>query len=571
MFRVARRAAPRRQALVGSLWMAAALLIAACAPASPGAGGSGPAAPARSGPSRIVMAITGDAHTVYNKLNPNSAVRGIGELQQLVNRGLTQTDNRDVRVPILAEETPSVENGLWTVQPDGRMETTWKLRPGILWHDGTPFTTEDIAFTARIASDRDIPILNERAFSYVESVNPADPRTVSVRWKQPYIDADALFGTAAQPVAKHILEPAFLADKLTLTDQPYWSVDFVGLGPFKIKSWERGSHVVLAANDAFTLGRPRIDEVEVRFILDANTLVANTLGGSIDVTMGRGISLDQGVTVRDRWADGSVDMGIPTSAMSIWPQVMNPNPPIMTNVQFRRAMFHGLNRQEMVDTIQYGLTTVIHSGANTREPEFPLIDAQVVKYEYDPRKASQMLSDLGYQRGPDGSLRNAQGNRLEFEYRTITGDINSKTILTSTDQWRALGVGVEPVIIPSQRQNDRPYRATFPAFELLRGGQTFQTLHSSGARVPENDFNGNNYARYTNPEFDALVDRYNATIPRAERIQLAAQGYRHVTENVLNLPLFSDGQPSFISNRVKGVVDIATTGPWNVHTWEVIG
>jgi hypothetical protein len=51
-------------------------------------------------------------------------------------------------------------------------------------------------------------------------------------------------------------------------------------------------------------------------------------------------------------------------------------------------------------------------------------------------------------------------------------------------------------------------------------------------------------------------------------MQVAAVGYRHVSENVLNLPLFSDGQPSFISNRVRGVVDIATTGPWNVHEWE---
>jgi peptide/nickel transport system substrate-binding protein len=543
-------------------------LSAACAPPRAG-GASGPTAPAeRVAPKRIVAAITGDAHTVYNKLNPNSAVRGIPELQAMINRGLTQTDPREVRVPVLAEATPSVENGLWKVLPDGKMETTWTLRPGIVWHDGTPFTTDDLAFTARISSDREIPILNERAFTYVDAVTPLDSRTITVRWKQPYIEADALFGTVAQPVAKHLLEAAYLADKATFTDLPYWSVDFVGEGPYRIRSWERGSHVVLAANDSFTLGRPKIDEIEVRFVLDANTLVANTLGGGVDITMGRGISLDQGVTVRDRWADGTVDMGIPTSAMSIWPQLMNPTPAILTNLQFRKAMFHALNRQEMVDTIQFGLTSVIHSGANTKEPEFPLIDAQTVKYEYDPRKAAQMLTDLGYSRGGDGQLRDAQSARLELEFRTITGDINQKTILASTDQWRSLGVAVEPVIIPSQRQNDRPYRATFPAFELLRGPQTFTNLVSSAARVPENDFNGMNYPRYMNPDFDGLVDRYNATIPRVERMQVAAQGYRHVSENVLNLPLFSDGQPNFISNRVRGVIDIATTGPWNVHQWE---
>ncbi len=558
------------KARLTALVLALALSVAACTPPGIGSGGA-PGAPPQipqSSPKRIIAAITGDANTVYNKLNPNSAVRGIPELQALVNRGLTQTDPRDVRMPVLAEATPSVENGLWKVFPDGQMETTWTLRPGVLWHDGTPVTTDDLAFTARISSDRELPILNERAFIYVAAVTPVDARTIIVRWNQPYIDADALFGTVAQPVAKHLLEAAYLADKTTFTDLPYWSVDFVGQGPYRIKSWERGSHVVLARNDSFILGRPKIDEIEVRFILDANALVANTLGGGIDIAMGRGISLDQGVTVRDRWPDGSVDMGIPTSAMSIWPQLMNPSPAIMTNVQFRKAMLHALNRQEMVDTIQYGLTAVIHSGTNIREPEFPLIDAQTVKYEYDPRKAAQMLNDLGYVKGSDGQLRDIQGGKLEFEFRTITGDINQKTLLASTDQWRSLGVGVEPVTIPSQRQNDRPYRATFPAFELLRGPQVFTNLISSAARVPENNFNGVNYPRYTNPAFDGLVDRYNAAIPRPERMQIAAEGYRHVSENVLNLPLFSDGQPNFISNRVRGVVNIATTGPWNVHEWE---
>src|SRR5437867_3721560 len=261
----------------GSLLLA--VLLAGCATApAPQAGGSGAesAGPARSGPKRIVVAITGHPHTLYNKLNTNNAIRGIDALEKLVTAGLAVENDQNTLSPQLAEAVPSLETGGWQLFPDGRMETTWHLRPGTRWHDGTPLTVDDLLFTVQVARDRELPVFGHIGVLALDDVEALDPQTIRVRWKQPYIDADRMFGmgtsTFAQPLPKHLLEAAYLENKAGFTDLPYWTTGFVSSGPFRVKDWVSGSHLVLEAFDDYVLGRPKLDEIQVRFILDANTL-----------------------------------------------------------------------------------------------------------------------------------------------------------------------------------------------------------------------------------------------------------------------------------------------------------
>jgi len=557
------------------------LVAAGCAPgttspfSAPG--------PQSSGPKRIVAAITGDPHTLYNKLNTNNAVRGIDSVEKLVIAGLAIEDEQDRFRPQLAESVPSLDNGQWQLFPDGRMETTWRLRPEATWHDGTPFTADDLLFTAQVVRDRELPVFGHIGLLALDEVEAVDASTVRAKWKQPYIDADRLFAvgtsTFAQPLPKHLLQAAYLENKDGLTDLPYWTTAFVGTGPFKVKDWVSGSHLVLEAVDGYPLGRPRIDEIEIRFILDSNTLVANVLAGEIDLTLGRGISIEQALQVRDQWRGGKVDSGTLRSALNIWPQLLNPSPAIVSDVRFRRAMFRAIDRQAMVDNLQGGLTQVVESWLRPSEPEYRDLERNIVRYPYDPRRAIQEIEALGYTRGADGMFRDSEGQRLGFEYRTITGDINQKTLLAVSDYWQQAGVAIDQVVIPSQRQSDLPYRATFPAFELLRGNTSVENsnnLHSAGARLPENGFRGGptggtNYSRYTNPRLDTQIDRFFATIPRAERMQIAGQIIQHMTDQVLVMGMFYDLSPAFVGNRLRNVSPMGgdQSLPWNAHEWDV--
>lgn len=561
-------------------------VVAACAgPGAPSGAGSQPRADgapvAERPPKRIVAAIQGDPPSLHPALNPAGAARGAEALIDLVNAGLSVTDDRATLRPQLAEAVPSIENGLWKVFPDGRMETTWKIKPNVRWHDGAPFSSEDLLFTARVGQDREIAVFGNIAYGSMEKVDTPDPHTLTVRWRQPYIQADALFSRRlAPPMPRHLLERALAEDKAAFTELPYFNTEFIGTGPFKLRELVRGSHLTVYANDQYVLGRPKVDEIEIRYILDLNAMIANILAGTVDVTLGKTVSLEQALGVREQWKEGRLDIA-PANAIQIYPQFLNPNPPVVAQLPFRRALLHAIDRQQLVDVLLAGMTSVSHGWLSPVDPpELRALEASLVRYEHDPRRATQLIEELGYTRGSDGLFRDSGAQRLSVEVRTTTdNDVQIHTQLSVADQWQRIGVGVEPVVVPPQRAQDLPYRATFPAFELLRGPSDLRSLtavHSRAARLPENNFRGvggTNYPRYLNPEFDALIERYYATIPVPERLQVASQILRQMTEQLVIMTLVWDVEPALISNRLVNVAarQKDSSNAWNAHLWDFRG
>ncbi len=136
------------------------LVLAACQQAPGRSGGStgNAAAPAQAAPKRVVGVIMGDPPHFAGRFNPSiGSVPGLWELEEMVNAGMANFDQEGSLRPQLAEAVPSLDNGLWKVFPDGRMETTWKIRQGAVWHDGTPFTSADLMFTALTGNDKEVP------------------------------------------------------------------------------------------------------------------------------------------------------------------------------------------------------------------------------------------------------------------------------------------------------------------------------------------------------------------------------------------------------------------------------
>jgi ABC-type transport system substrate-binding protein len=117
----------------------------------------------------------------------------------------------------LAEQLPSVENGLWRVFPDGRMETRRTIRSGAQWHDGTPFTTSDLLFSADLARDPELANLSDAAYGFLERLEAVDDRTLVAYWDRPYIAADMLFwrrsGNPILPLFWE-LEPTMVSNRL---------------------------------------------------------------------------------------------------------------------------------------------------------------------------------------------------------------------------------------------------------------------------------------------------------------------------------------------------------------------
>ncbi len=551
--------------------LAFVLLLAACGPQAP----AGPSSAAReasqpAGPKRITAAIHSSPAYIGDKVFAGAGgYPGINHVEAMVNAGVATLDNRDVLQPQLAETLPTTENGLWRVLPDGRMETTWKLRDGIRWQDGVPFSSTDLVFTATVEQDPEllIPPAVSRFYRFVESVEAPDPRTVVVQWRRPFIDADRMF---ASPLPRHLLERTYLADKARFAELPYWGEQFVGTGAFKLREFVRDSHLVLEANADYVLGRPKIDEVTVRFIPDSNTMAANVLAGEVELTLGRGLSLNEGVQLRDQWRNGKLEIAF-AGWYAMYAQSIDPSPPMLADVRFRRAVVHAIDRQQLADALQAGLVPPAHSYVAPSAPEYARVESSIMRYDYDVRRTAQLLEELGYSRGPDGYFRDAAGQRLALEVRSANEpDVDANSNVAVRDYLERAGISVESELYGRQRGRDLEYRATYPGFQLQRQPNTMDALiryHSSQVALPATNWAGENKGRYGNPEMDTLIDRFYSTIPQGERMQALGQITRHMTERLHVLGLFYDGESGMIGNRIQNV--FANNPGWNAHLWEV--
>ncbi len=329
---------------------------------------------------------------------------------------------------------------------------------------------------------------------------------------------------------------------------------------------------MLEANDKFVLGRPKVDEVEVRFIPDPNALITNVLAGEVQLSLGRGLSPEQGLQMRNQWQGGRVAMEL-QNWHALYPQFINPNPPILMNVDTRRALLHAIDRQQMSDVFLAGLAPVADSFVNPSQAAYKAVESNIVRYPFDVRRAQQLIEGLGYTKGADGMYQDAGGQKLTVEDKTTAGDdIREKYLLAVADYWKQAGVNAETEIIPRQRSNDREYRNTRPAFELVRQPVDLDRFVSAETPLPSNNFTGNNRTRYQSAELDSLIEKYFVSIPENDRNQTLAQIVHHMTDNLVVLGLLYALEPDFISNRLDGLTPVTgdnARATWNSYQWDL--
>jgi ABC-type transport system substrate-binding protein len=250
--------------------------------------------------------------------------------------------------------------------------------------------------------------------------------------------------------------------------------------------------------------------------------------------------------------------------------------------RFLRGVWYAQNRQEYVDTIQFGFGGVADIRLGPADPEYERnirrAEQLGLRVSYDPRRAAQLFGETGYAKGPDGFLRNVQtGERLpQLEFRT-TQDIQLSTqvIAAQAADLRLAGLDIQEVIIPVSRAGDRPYRMTRPAYEQLRGNwgpATFIGLyHSSKLATPANNYITGNNPSFVNPEWDALIDRYAVTIPLSERNQVMSDVIMFMLRELPDMPILYDAFTALVAKRLvnAGVPRGSGIQGWNAETWDL--
>jgi len=510
---------------------------------------------------------------------------GIGGLEHTYtfHAGLTVYDHQGNLTPRVAEKVPTIEDGDWKLFPDGRMETTWRLRPDVRWHDGTPATANDFVFGMGILQDRELPFRSGRAPSLISEIVAADDYTLLVRWSQPYTSANASGPTDIPAVPTHMLGDLYnRGDKQALSNSQYWTREFVGLGPYRLTDWVLGSQIEATAFDQYFLGRPKVDRLIIRYVGDANVLYATLLAGEIDAVTFGSFQADHFVMLKQNWEAGGAGNAIAvfSGTRNYRFQLRDPAAPWAQDARVRRALIQMVDRQTLADTLLAGLSAPADVLVSPPDPIYRLIEQRgMPKYPYDLAGAQRFMAEAGWARGQDGAFRSPRGEPFQIDVRFTDYVANVKEGEAVAAQWRGAGLQTTTSIVPDSAASTlrNEMRHTFTgvlAGPLRDTPEALEAFITSQIGTRANRWNGTNRGGYSNPVFDRLYDQSLVTVNANERQGLIADMVKLEADDVVSMHLFYDMQQQTLAFRkgMRGPGPVATmqlATAWNVHVWEM--
>jgi len=554
------------------------MLLTNCATGAATQGNSQSSAPPRE---RVLTASIEGEPNFIAALAPAAGLAATDFWQRMFNAFLDIYDGDDHPQPYLAEALPVLNTDSWIVNPDGTMETRYRLKPNLVWHDGSPLTADDFVFTFQNAT----PAAGFRTgivpFSQMDNVAAPDDRTLIIHWKSVYPDAGVLLQGATRfglvPLPRHILESTFAGGVAqTIQESPYWSREFVGAGPYKLDRWELGSFIEATAFDQHVLGRPKIDRIRLLFMNDQNTAFANMLAGETDVAL-NSISFEQEVQLKREWASsqrgtaGLNTVSLSAAQFQFRPDIVSPK--AILDVRVRRALAHAFDRQTFSETIWAGELAVLDTIFDPRTSYYPSIDRMTQKYPFDLAASERLMNEAGYRKGPDGFYAGPDG-KLTF---ILQSPQNRPELPVLDANWRKAGFDIQELPLASVDALNSEVRSTFSSISINTSGsfEVQQTSLYRGTEITsaDNRWRGENRGGWSNPEYDRLVEAFNITLDPEQRVQQRAQMAKILSTELPSIVLAPNPNTHAYSNRVKNVghTTMYTTGriTWNIHQWDL--
>lgn len=294
----------------------------------------------------------------------------------------------------------------WEISPDN-LTLTFHLRQGVRWHDGAPFTAEDVLFTYRLLVDPKTPTAYAERYRQVATAEVLDAHTFRVRYHKPL--ATALISWAFSVHPRHLLEGVEIT-KSPLASHP------VGTGPYRFVAWKRGEKIVLEANPDYFEGPPYIQRVLYRVIPDASTMFLEMQSGGLDYM---GLTPLQYAMQTDTPAFRRRFRKYHYPAFAYTYLGYNLRRPIFQDKRTRQALSFAIDKQEIIDGVLLGL------GKIARGPYKPgswVYNPEVKRYSYDPKRARALLAEAGWQDSDGDGVLDRDGQPLSFTIVTNQGN-----------------------------------------------------------------------------------------------------------------------------------------------------
>lgn len=540
------------------LLLALGLATAACGqspprPAAKGGSAAPPSEPVRGG--RLVYAL---AQEPDHLLSPLTAMGSAGDILATVMNGLVRMDDRMRWIPDLADAVPTVENG--GVRIDGRkMTVTYRLRRGVLWHDGQPFTSRDVRFTFQTIMNPRVNVLSRAGYDQIEALETPDDHTVVIRFKSLYPDYLSLFSAG---VGSFIL-PAHLLEKSSDLNRDPFDRHPVGTGPFRFKEWVKGSHITVERNPTYYGGEPYLEAVIFKFVPDSGQLVTQLKTGEAHVISGSDwVHLDE--LERLPGVKTHVTPGMMWEHLSF-----NLDRPVFQDVRVRRAIRAAIDRQAITRSLFKGRVEV---ATGDQPPLSWAHNPNLKPAGRDVAAARRLLEEAGWRPGPDG-IYEMNGRRLSFSCSTVAGN-RTREQLQQVIQQQLREAGIEMTIKNYEAAAffdvlmKRNFDAGIWTWTSGTDPDTYPLWHSSQIPAAGNP-NGLNVVGWRNPEVDRLTEAARSTLDKETRRKAYWRVQELENEEVPLIFLYYQADISATSDRVRNFKPNPTYygNTWNAREW----
>lgn len=562
----------RRTLTSTTLLALSALLLAGCANPNPDgaaaaaepAAGSGAtdadqSADPASGSSGADLADPGDSTIRYALWsNPNGTFNPLTYFTDYDRAIVFNVYSRLVIVDENQGFVPQLAEGYeWS--EDGRT-LTFTLPDDVTWHDGEPFTAEDVAFTYSIQGSADWPRDTPQFITEVEGfeeyhagtadtvsgIQVIDPTTVAFTFTQPYSAALAHF--ADRPVlAKHIWQEVPVADWDTSPQAQHP----VGTGPFEFVRFAPDQYVELSRNEDYFGGAPKASKL-IFTVTSPETIQTQLINGELDVAELSSWNETELSGYRD--AGIVVDEQAGTSLQSL---TLDANDPRLQDVRVRQAIVTAINRTGIVDSLLYGHGEVSNTIASPLDPAYP---ATLATYDYDPIAATALLASAGWEDSDGDGVVDKDGEPFTFVLNVPTGN-KTREQSAPIIQQNLQEVGIDVEIVTGD------FNSTLA---ILQDPEVeYDGVLMGGTFRPGQYDNNFWWESFEDPELTALHEELVATVDPEEYLAAVSAWQQKVNELAFRVWLYIPNRGYALRPEVQGVATYPYEPFYQVENWYV--
>jgi peptide/nickel transport system substrate-binding protein len=469
--------------------------------------------------------------------------------------------------PNLAAEIPTVANG--GIAKDGT-SITWKLKRNVQWHDGKPFTADDVVFNWEYATDPATAAVTSGAFPNVTKVEKVDANTVKVTFNRPQpFPYTALCGPTGQIIPKHLFE-AFKGAK---SREAPANVKPVGTGAYRFVDFKPGDIVRAELNPNYHVpNRPFFDSIELKGGGDAASAARAVIQtGEYDYAWNMQVE-DEILKRLEQGGKGRINISLAGDIEHI--QLNNTDPwtevegerssakskhPFLTDPAVRQALALLVDRGSVQEQL-YGRQGQAASNFLNAPSKFA---SKANKWELNPDKAGQILEAAGWKKGADG-IRAKDGKRLKMVYQTSINAVRQKTQAIVKQAAAKAGIELElkSIVASVFFASDPANWDTYPHFATDLQMYTTTMTHPDPQRLmdqftswemasKENKWLGRNPTRWRNEEYDRLWKSADAEMDAVKRAAMFIRMNDLVVQNQVVIPVIWRAKVSALSHKLK--------------------